>query len=115
MTADFRFSPVLDEIIAERHTNPYIDFLLRELSNEAVSTGNIFQYGLERLPSVPNGPDMKLATFFLMLSEIEDVPRNVRSFALDLMIYCENAPDEPYSLRPGLIPKEYEKILPLLT
>jgi hypothetical protein len=111
---DFRRE--FDDIIVSEHGNPHINFLLRELAQDKMSTRKLFQYGMDHLPEILKRPDMKLSTFFLVLSEIEDLPSDASSLALDLMVYCETEPepDGYASLRPDLIPKEYERILPVL-
>jgi hypothetical protein len=102
------------EIIASRNENPHLDFLLRELAKDTVSTRTLFRYGMDHLPQNLDRPDMDLSIFFLTLSELKSMPADAQSLALDLMIYCENEPDGPDSLRPDLIPGEYERVVPML-
>jgi hypothetical protein len=100
--------------IAERDNNKYIDLLLCELALPEVSTMKLFRYGMDNLPENTMRPNMELSTFFLVLSEIKGLPPDASSFAVDLMVYCENDPDGPDSIRPDLIQSEYQRIKPML-
>lgn len=75
----------------------------------------LFRYGVDKLPAESRRPDLKLSRFFLILSELSGLQPDAESLALDLMVYCENEPDGPDSLRPDLISRELERVLALLT
>jgi hypothetical protein len=90
----------------------YSETLYRELSKSEPDYHLLLTYGFEHLPSELNRPEKKLATFFLTLSEINQIPDNIRDLAIDAMVYCENDDDAFY---PGGIKEliqRKEKILP---
>jgi hypothetical protein len=108
------FERELSRIISLRHNNRYVDFICHELNREAVDKKILFQYGIDNLPNNSSRPNMKLSTYFLILSELKDLPYEASSLAVDLMVYCENDSDGPDSLRPDLIDREYQRIKPML-
>jgi hypothetical protein len=83
----------------------YKQVLHKELSSGRPRFDLLFEYGISRLPKDDNGvrPNEPLAYFFLIVSEINGVPRDLRSLAIDAMLYCESDKDT-------VVPTSFEKI-----
>lgn len=70
------------------------------------------EYGLTQAKNT--GTDFELASYFFILSEIKNIHSDVRSFFIDMMIFCE---EDEYTMPKNISEiKNYykEKILPLL-
>lgn len=100
--------------IIRSQQNRHLDFLRLTLEHSQHTARELFQYGFDNLPSDSERPDLELATYFLVVSELSDLPPKAQSLALDSMIYCENETGGPDSLRPDLMVQEYQVILPTL-
>jgi hypothetical protein len=90
--------------------NKHAKFLFENL--ESVNINHLLGYGVQNLQD-RDLIDDDLATYFLLLSELRNIPDAAASLSIDLMLYCETGADE-------LIPEnvinkaaalaEYEKI-----
>jgi len=75
--------------------NEYIQYLLNLTSdNIQPDIKLLFKYGVSKLPKLENHEvNLDLGTYFLILSEIRNLPKELSDFALDLMTYCQNGVD----------------------
>jgi len=83
------------ETIQTQSTNPHIAFLLETLGSEEKPLASIFAYGAQKLPKEEERPDLAIKVYFYIVSEIQELPPEMRSFAIDAMVYAENTADFP--------------------
>ena len=98
------------KVLLERGDNMHLLWLIEQAEIEPI---HLFQYGIQHLPSDPvQHDDKEIGTFFLVVSELKDIPDEVRDFALDTMLYCEGSGGPNMSYDERL--KYYQKIKPIL-
>jgi hypothetical protein len=64
-------------------------------NGEEIDLTHLIEYGVSHLPNEDNRPALELASYFQILSEIKNIPVEVRDYLMDAMLYCESSKDEP--------------------
>lgn len=93
-----------EEFLSLAADNPNLAYVVKALSAGRPGARELFEVAVRRLPGRGRRPDSSLAAYFLILSELKDIPEEARSFAIDAMVYCETDTDE-------LVPRGYEALL----
>ncbi len=107
LTADGK--ELLFRHLRKDEVNPYLAHFIDILAGEAPDIRGLLEYGMMHLPDDDRRPDMALSTFFFFISEIVLVSNELRSFALDCMIYCETDTFDG-TAKKGTLEKEFDKI-----
>jgi hypothetical protein len=99
-------------LMNEHHLGRYEKTFLLNFS-KARRLKRLFFYGMAQLPNDEYRPNLELATYFYLLSEITNLKPEVKALAAEAMTYCENESGMPtWSLT--ALKAEYKKIKPLL-
>lgn len=106
------FRPELRVLLEGAGGNRHLSFLLNRLASGTTTVRNLIDYGIQNLPE-DKRPDMALAEFFLVVSELKGLPTEVQDLAVDLMIYSETESDFPGESRAELLDR-YRKVAPHL-
>jgi hypothetical protein len=88
------FQEEVNRLLHEGALGEYEAKLHQALMSEEAPFTYVFDYGIEQLHERgrPNAP---LATYWLICSELAGLSRETSSFALDVMVFCENRSDFP--------------------
>ena len=80
--------------IVTRNDNRYINYLVYELKDKKIpNIRRLFEYGISNLPNrEKHHIDNDLSTYFMLISEMKDLPDKLYDFGYDLMTYCEHGP-----------------------
>ncbi len=102
------------QLIRGRKFGRHAEFLLQHLGAEHLDVVALFRYGMDNLPDENHRPDTALASYFLCLSEIADLPDTASGFAVDAMVYCETDEYDGMSVTLAHLQTNYTKeIAPL--
>ncbi len=91
--------------------------MITEFAKPTPSYSDLFYFGILRLPTgQEHKPDHSLANYFLILSELSNLPEEARDLALDAMIHSELEDSQiSYNISTSELKNRYqEKIEPLL-
>ncbi len=79
-------------VLMEKHKDePFMAHLIKELSLERPQYLDLFARGMTHLPVPAQGGRPSIAAYFLLLSEIEGLPDEARTFALQASAYAQGA------------------------
>ena len=93
----------------EAETNEHIAYVKKMLATiSATETKqNVADYGIDKLSE---DEDIKLATYFFILSNLKEFSKDERDFFTDIMLYCE-APEYQSLMQ---LKEQYKKIRPTI-
>jgi len=84
------FHEELSKIFMKKAKEPHLRFFFEELQNKDFDLKKVFDYGLKNIREITKkGIDDSLSIFFLLISELKTIPPDVRDFAIDTMLFCE--------------------------
>lgn len=107
------FRPELGVLLERAGDNRHLSFLVDRLASGATSVRDFIDYGIQNLPEEESRPDMQLAEFLLVVSELKGLQKEVQDLAVDLMVYSETEVDFPGESRAQLL-ERYRKVAPHL-
>lgn len=95
VSEDFRAE--LQRILNGGALDAHMSALLAAVRGGQPNLRKLLRYGFERLPPDDIRPDDALATYFVVLSELEQCSQELRLFATKCMEYCESDASDGWS------------------
>lgn len=109
------FREDFDKISKSEGFAEYFDVLNNSLEDNSLDIKELLDFGIFRLPNKNSRPDNVLASYFIVISEIIDIPPEVRDLAMDAMLWSESGEDEVVIKNDSELKLYYnEKLRPLL-
>ena len=105
--------------LAKMATDEHSKSLFRRLETEDLNICRLLEYGISQLQiAAPNGnlvnfSNQSLATYFFVLSELRNIPAEIRDLAIDSMLSCEDSSFPPF-LGVNEVIAAYNRTQPLL-
>ena len=91
------FQAELERVLGGDALGAHVNALVHSFRTGKPNLAELFAYGMAQLPSDDRRPDDALATFFIVVSELNVCTPDLRIFATNCMEYCESDPLDGWS------------------